>query len=271
MEIGYKICNENPSHSSETIVYYISLVIFVIALLVSIFIWLWIYLNSNYYSTKEKKFYTSYNKNVSTTYTFSYEEKEYIAHNNCVPFLLKSISISIVVFSLNALLYIILLMGQGFVYRNDLFRCIPWVRYVIYSLSCSLLAYEIANYQKFVKYLDYLFIFLITSTLLTGVFIVLSVNSEINRYIWFGIGFIFYIPALLILFFFSDPCHKFTYNGQYFLPIFVVVFWSIYPVAFILGPTMLNIISLNFESIMYLVSDFFTKIFFSFFISYKYI
>ena len=150
--------------------------------------------------------------------------------------------------------------------------CVPWVRWATYAVSCSILAFEIATFQKFQKYVRLVFVFFIAGTLLTGLFAILSVISETNRYIWYGIGFALYVPALLLMYLLSDPCGKFRLKRKrwsvWTIPIFVTITWTIYPIAFILGPNLLNVISTTVESWIYLGADLLTKVFFGFWMPY---
>jgi bacteriorhodopsin len=187
-------------------------------------------------------------------------------------FTFDAITYATLVFFLNTVLYAVLLMGQGVVYRYDISLCIPWVRWAVYAVSCSMLAYKIALFQRMVSSVRVVFVGMITATMLFGLFSVLSVHVETNRWIWFGIGFAPYLIAILVLFVFIDPCNYLASQGGVFLmfriPVFVLVFWSLYPLPFVLGPTLTYTISSAGEAWFYLALDLFTKVFFGFYLAF---
>lgn len=265
-------CPYDSLDTTLEIVYWIDLAIFGLATIVSLFFWIYTYVCSDKESVCQYVSKKSCNPCNTLPDASSDRSNQFHRHLNKTYandigsyFHFRSLSIAFVIFFLNTLLYGVLLMIQGTIYNEELDLCIPWLRWVIYSISCSLLAYEIATYQMFEQDIKYIFTFLITVTLLTGTFSTLSVESYTNRWIWFAIGFAPYIIALLLLFVFSDPCRKFHCpKFKYVVPVFVLLFWSIYPVAFLLGPNILDVISITTESIIYLVGDVFTKIIFAF-------
>lgn len=265
-------CSSNELTDGLKIVYLTSLCTFSICTIVSLFLWFYSYSKATFliraFQTtliKCSREECALTKEMSTNKN---RYRDYVLHSNKICLSFDALTRAIIIFSLNSILYGILLMGQGSIFRSDLNICIPWARYAVYSVSCSILAFEIGTFQKFVPTVKLAFVFFITATLLTGVFVAIS-STETNRYIWYGIGFATYIPALLILFLLSDPCNRLAWKGYsvWMLPIFVLITWSIYPIAFIFGPTLLNIFSTTIESWIYLGADLFTKIFFGFWIS----
>lgn len=258
--------------NDHEIVYWVSLGVFAIAALAALLLWIKIYLCSKVQHLSPKLKIQTCDRclpsnNIKTMEGHHKHQQKIYLDDKSSCFSFRSLSIAFVIFALNTLLYGILLMGQGTVYNADVDVYVPWVRWVIYALSCTLLAYEIATFQKMEQFVKYIFTFLITFTLLTGVFSTLSVESYTNRWIWYGIGFAPYLIALVILFFFSDPCNKLKCIPKWVIPVFVLIFWSIYPIAFILGPNIFDVISLTIESSIYLAADLITKIFFAFWIA----
>jgi|SRR6056297_2733735 len=262
--------------SGLEIVYWTSLGVFVLSVVVSLVLWFYVYFKSILVRPKQllkghyDKTYYGCPKRLDEK-DLSHAEDVHIdsllVENRC--FLsFDALSRSTIIFFLQIVLYATFLMGQGTVYSDELSICIPWARWAVYSVSCSLLAYEIAIFQKMVPYVRNVFTFLITATLLTGLFTTLSVSSEINRFVWYGIGFVFYIPALLLLFLLSDPFDKLKGAVGWYIPIFVLITWTFYPIIFILTPALFDVISLSLAGWLYLASDLLTKVFFSFWISY---
>lgn len=246
-------CGSDDLPPRLQLVYWASLAVFTVSSVVSFGLWVTAHCNARFFVRR----------------VFCNDKGQLVKLTSLSAPFFTSLTLTTLIFVFNAILYIVFLMGQGLIFRPDLNTCLPWARYAVYSISCSLLAYEIGSVQSFVPAVKLAFIFLITATLLTGVFTVLSTTVTANRYIWYGIGFLTYIPALFTLFAFSDPWARHVQKRRwiYTVPIFVLLTWSIYPVAFILGPTLLNVVSLTVESWIYLGADLLTKVAFGFWVS----
>lgn len=162
--------------------------------------------------------------------------------------------IATTVFFLQVVLYTALLLGQGAFFLVDVGSCQPWARWLTYTFSCGLLAYEIAGIARMPKLPLLLYILMVLLTLITGFFA--AVASDINdRWVWFGFGFAPYLISLILLI---------GYSRNAGLIWFVIITWSLYPVIFLLGPLYLAQYSLTVESWLYLGADLLTKIGFEF-------
>lgn len=160
-------------------------------------------------------------------------------------------------FLLQVFLYVAFLLGQGAYFDETLGLCIPWARWITYTFSCALLAYEIAMDSRMSVYATFLFVAMISLTLLTGAISAQSSTVD-HRWIWFGVGFAPYLLALLLLW---------RSRGRLF--VFVLITWSFYPAIFALGPGLADVISLEIESALYLASDLITKLAFTAWMMYQ--
>lgn len=155
------------------------------------------------------------------------------------------------------LLYILLLLGQGSYFEPSLGICVPWARWAAYTLSCTFLAYEIATLSCMPVSDTIGFVAFIGLTLMTGVGATIASTVD-DRWVWYGVGFLPYIVALMILYRYSSMS----------LFMFVLVTWSFYPIILLLSPALLDVYSLVVESSLYLVSDLITKVAFGVYMMY---
>jgi len=264
---------EIPLDSDLQIVYYTSLATMGLATLVFLALWIWKYYSTSIATLKANKdsvivckHACVQHKGCDVQHLLKYENRYALVERVC-DLSYTSITYGFIIFLLNTILYAVLLMEQGTIYNETLDLCVPWARWVVYTLSCTLLAYEIAEFQKMERRVKYVFVLTIGITLLTGAFSVLSVESLINRWIWFIIGGVTYLVALFLLFAFSDPCCKLDKFIPWVLPIFVLLTWTIYPIAYILGPNLLAVFGLTVESWIYYAGDLITKVFFGYYIA----
>ena len=153
-----------------------------------------------------------------------------------------------ILFLLQVFLYVALLLGQGAYFDEHLGLCIPWARWLTYAFSCALLAYEIAKDSKMPLFATISFVAMVSLTLLTGAFSAASSTTN-DRWAWFGVGFVPYALALVLLL-----------KSRTRLLLFVVITWSFYPVIYALSPGLGGVISLDVESWLYLASDVITKL-----------
>lgn len=105
------------------------------------------------------------------------------------------------------------------------------------------------------KYDRFTFVALIALTLATGALSAAS-SRETDKWIWFALGFVPYVPAVLIL----------EMQARWQLFLFVFFTWSLYPIWFGLGTGLGNKIGQAPESYLYLVSDLLTKIAFEYYL-----
>ena len=168
----------------------------------------------------------------------------------------EALAFATIIFSLQVVLYVALLMGEGTIFRMDLVACVPWLRWVVYGASCGMLAYEIAKITRMPRPAVITYVIFVVATLLSGALVCTTVLSASNRWRWFGVGFAPYAASLVVLFVFGR-------GRGWGPPLFVLLTWSFYPAIFVAGPTLSGASSATVEAVLYLVADAITKIGFS--------
>lgn len=112
---------------------------------------------------------------------------------------IMSMNVSMFIFSLQIVLYGIFLSQLGSSFINDLGTCQPYARYAIYTLSCALLAYEISNLAGMPPSEALGYILMIAVTLSTGALAALADDLS-ERWILFAIGFVPYAISFATLY-----------------------------------------------------------------------
>jgi bacteriorhodopsin len=171
-----------------------------------------------------------------------------------------AVASALVLFTLQVALYIALLASQGSNYdatlapgEPDSARCVPWLRWAVYTFSCGLLARTIAKASGLSVVDLRTFVVFVMITLATGAVSAATTGDETARWVWFAFGGATYVPALLVLA---------TRGESTNMLVFVLVTWSFYPVIFALGPALGASVSLATESWLYLAADGVTKLLF---------
>lgn len=170
----------------------------------------------------------------------------------------QTLHISMFIFTLQMVLYSIFLGQLGSSFVDDVGSCQPYARWAIYTISCSLLAFEIANLAGMPAAENLGYVLSISVTLATG-FLAAFPEDLSSRWILFLLGFAPYVISFTILFRYA----------RWPLIAFVAVFWSLYPLFLILGPLYFDVYSLTVESWLYLAADLVTKVGFEFFVIYQ--
>lgn len=135
---------------------------------------------------------------------------------------------------------------------------IYWSRWLFYIASCSILTLNIAVIFGKKDIIDLFEISMLTSLVMFCGFLA-SYIVGFEKWLFFGFSSGAYIGLLFILFRNSD-FRKNALRKLIFL--WVAIFWSIFPLVWILAPTGFGLISTFAESLSYLILDIITKIIF---------
>lgn len=162
---------------------------------------------------------------------------------------------------INMMLYSLSLYPDfGFHTRADGF-VVNAVRWLFYTISCTLLALTIAILLRHERYYRYLAAILVAATLFSG-YCVSLIPIEDARLTFYLFGFVPFFAALYIVIF----KRRVTANWAFWvLIVWVGVTWTIYPIVFLLGHAMYRAISYKSEVLAYSIVDWFSKIGFSLF------
>ncbi len=149
------------------------------------------------------------------------------------------------------------LMALGFAVIASTFgELIYWSRWLFYMGSCSLLTVSVAVILKQTQPINLAKIPLLTMLVMFCGFLAAFITG-IERWWFFGFSSIAYI-ALLITLFRGIP--REGINSQ--LMWFIIIFWSLFPLVFILAPTGFGLITTFIAAIFYAALDVITKIIF---------
>lgn len=135
---------------------------------------------------------------------------------------------------------------------------IYWSRWLFYIASCSILTLNIAVIFGKKDIVDLFEISMLTSLVMFCGFLA-SYIVGFEKWLFFGLSSGAYVGLLFVLFRNSEYRQN-AFRRLIFL--WVVIFWSIFPVVWILAPTGFGLISTFFESVSYLILDVITKIIF---------
>ena len=135
---------------------------------------------------------------------------------------------------------------------------IYWSRWLFYIASCSILTLNIAVIFGKKDVVDLFEISMLTSLVMFCGFLA-SYIVGLEKWLFFGLSSGAYVGLLLVLFRNSEY-QKNVFRRLIFL--WVVIFWSIFPLVWILAPTGFGLISTFTESLSYLILDIITKIIF---------
>lgn len=130
-----------------------------------------------------------------------------------------------------------------------------YTRWIGYVLSCTLLAYAMAEKLGISGYNKIDLLYMMGITMITGA--LASVTTGWIMLSFFIVGGISFIRAINILR--SGEASVFKSISPY-----IWFGWSVFPIIFILSPEGYSIINLGLSMIMYLILDIYTKIIFYF-------
>ena len=142
---------------------------------------------------------------------------------------------------------------------------IYWSRWLFYIGSCSILALNVAVVFGKNDIDDFFEIALLTSLVMFCGFLASYVTSG-EKWIFFGLSSGAYMGLLYVLFWNTDYHTDVVRRSIMW---WVIIFWSLFPVIWILAPTGFGLVSTVVESLGYLLLDVITKIAFGLFLLYK--
>ncbi len=154
----------------------------------------------------------------------------------------------------------LLMMSGIFVFPASNGENIYWTRWVFYVISCSFLMGEISTILKIkIKAMIEIIVFN-AIVMITG--LLASITTGIDKWLFFIISAIAYIYNLYLI-----RKHQGTNR---MLVNFVYIFWSGFPVIWLLSPAGLLVINAFWTAILYLLLDITTKIYFGYMTVKKY-
>jgi len=129
----------------------------------------------------------------------------------------------------------------------------PYLRWLGYIFSCTLLVWVIGNYLSLSKEYLRTAMFLTPLVMLTGVFA--SLSFGFFMILWFVLGGFFFVRLLMTLLKGSKESFSNIKNYLWFG-------WSVFPLVFLVSPEGFGLISMSIAMALYLLLDIYTKIIF---------
>jgi len=137
---------------------------------------------------------------------------------------------------------------------------IYWTRWAFYAISCSFLMVEISMILGIDKNVKLEIIVFNSLVMITGLFA--SISEGIIKWLFFALSSVAYIYVLFLIF-----KHR---SNEKFIIAFVVIFWSGFPIVWILSAAGLMLINAFWTALLYLILDLITKVYFGYHTTLKY-
>lgn len=159
--------------------------------------------------------------------------------------------------------YVVMALGLSVTTSPD-GQPIYWTRWLFYIASCAILAAEVARIAgKTMTEIGEVAI--LTGLVMLLGFLASAVNGP-GKWLFFGLSTMAYIGMLALLL---------RWNRADYLPFrrgvmsFILIFWSLFPVVWILAPTGFSLISPPVEALLYGLLDLITKIVFGLYVLHR--
>ena len=171
----------------------------------------------------------------------------------------KVASFNMIVNFITVASYILMASGIGAIpaSNGDL---IYWTRWAFYIVSCSFLMYEISIILGLDKRTTLEIIVFNSMVMITGLFA--SISEISVKWFFFTLSSIAYLYIL-----FNIAKNR---SNKQFIVIFVVVFWSGFPLVWLFSPAAFMILNSFWTALLYLVLDLITKVYFGIHTTLKY-
>lgn len=171
----------------------------------------------------------------------------------------KVASLNMIVNVITIASYLLMVSGL-FVVISMTGDAIYWTRWAFYAVSCSFLMVEISMLLGIDKQDKIEIIVFNSLVMITG--LLASISEGIIKWLFFTLSSLAYLYVLFHIF-------KHRSNAK-FIVIFVAIFWSGFPIIWILSPSGLMLIDAFWTALFYLVLDLITKVYFGYHTTLKY-
>jgi bacteriorhodopsin len=154
----------------------------------------------------------------------------------------------------------LLMMSGLFVITTTSGGVIYWTRWAFYAVSCSFLMVEISMLLGMDKTVKLEIIVFNTLVMITG--LLASVSEDIIKWLFFALSSLAYLYVL-----FQITKYR---SDKKFIVAFVAIFWSGFPLVWILSPAGIMLLNAFWTALLYLVLDIITKVYFGYYTTLKY-
>lgn len=155
--------------------------------------------------------------------------------------------------------YILMVSGLGVISATN-GQFIYWTRWAFYAVSCSFLMVEISMILRIDKDTKLQIIVFNSLVMVTGLFA--SITPDLVKWLFFGLSSIAYLYVIFLI-------NK-NRSENTFIIGFVAIFWSGFPLVWLLSPAGFMLLDAFWTALFYLVLDLITKVYFGFHSTVKY-
>jgi sensory rhodopsin len=155
--------------------------------------------------------------------------------------------------------YILMASGLGVIVATN-GQLIYWTRWAFYAMSCSFLMIEISTILRIEKDTKLEIIVFNSLVMVTGLFA--SITSDLVKWLFFAFSSIAYIYVIFLI-------NKNRSENKFMIG-FVAIFWSGFPLVWLLSPAGFLLLDAFWTAMLYLVLDLITKVYFGFHSTMKY-
>jgi len=165
----------------------------------------------------------------------------------------KVASINMIVNFVTIASYLLMMSGLGASLATN-GQSIYWTRWAFYAVSCSFLMVEISMILGIDKNTMIEIIVFNSMVMITGLFASLTV--DLVKWLFFALSSVAYLYVL-----YQIAKHR---SDKKFIVVFVGIFWSGFPVVWLISPAGFMVLDAFWTALFYLVLDLITKVYFGF-------
>jgi sensory rhodopsin len=155
--------------------------------------------------------------------------------------------------------YILMVSGLGVIVATN-GELIYWTRWAFYAVSCSFLMIEISKILRIEKDTKLEIIVFNSLVMVTG--LLASITTDLEKWLFFAVSSIAYIYVIFLI--------AKNRSDNKFIIGFVAIFWSGFPLVWLLSPAGFILLDAFWTALLYLVLDLITKVYFGFHSTMKY-
>jgi bacteriorhodopsin len=155
--------------------------------------------------------------------------------------------------------YILMMSGLGTISAMS-GDAIYWTRWAFYAVSCSFLMVEVSLILGIDNGTRLEIIVFNTMVMITG--LLASISEGLVKWLFFALSSFAYLNVLFQI-------SKNRSEGK-FIVAFVVIFWSGFPLVWIISPAGLMMLDAFWTALLYLLLDLITKVYFGFYTTLKF-
>jgi len=171
----------------------------------------------------------------------------------------KVASINMIVNFVTIISYTLMLSGLGAVTATN-GEFIYWTRWAFYAISCSFLMVEVSMILNIDNRMMAEIILFNTMVMVAGLFA--SITDGLIKWLFFALSTVAYLNVLYQI--------GKNRSEEKFIVLFVAIFWSGFPLVWLISPAGFLVLNAFWTALFYLVLDLITKVYFGYHTTLKY-